>query len=90
MVEDGPLDSSRDNDDFQRAATAAEAEAGKSGWSMMPPSERTRAIYAYLRRIDAEHAKSLVLLPARRGRLQATTNESGVSHRRRSVSASPL
>jgi len=88
MVEDGPSDSSRSDDDFQRAAAAAEAEAGKPGWLMMPPSERARAIYESLRRIDAERAGSLVILPARRVRLNTNSNGSSVSHGHWAASAS--
>jgi len=81
MEEDGPSDSAPSDDDFQRAAAAAEAKAGKTDWSIMPPSEQARAIYEHLRAIDAERAGSLVILPARRGRLQAKTSTSGVAHR---------
>jgi hypothetical protein len=47
-------------DDFQRAAAEAEALAGTSAWWQLSPKERARAIYAQLRRIDAEHAASPV------------------------------
>jgi hypothetical protein len=43
-------------DDFQRAAAAAELQAGKRGWSELPLSEQARVIYAQLRRIDADRA----------------------------------
>lgn len=47
-------------DDFQRAAAAAEALAGKVRWSEMTPREQTEAIYAELRRIDAVSARLLL------------------------------
>jgi hypothetical protein len=43
-------------DDFQRAAAAAEMQAGKRVWSELQLSERSRVIYAQLRRIDADRA----------------------------------
>lgn len=83
MDEDGPSDSSQSDDDFQRAVAAAEAEIGKSGWSIMSSSEQGRAIYAHLRRIDAERVGSLFIFPAHRSRLRAKGNASVVSSRHR-------
>ncbi len=55
-------------DDFQRAAAEAEAKAGKRAWFEMSPSEQTRAIYAQLRRIDADRATAIAFCPGRPGR----------------------
>jgi hypothetical protein len=55
-------------DDFQRAAAEAEANAGKRAWLEMSPAEQTRAIYAKLRRIDADHAAAMAFSPGRPGR----------------------
>jgi hypothetical protein len=44
-------------DDFQRAAANAKAEAG-GHWSKMPTSEQAKAIYVQLRRIDALRASA--------------------------------
>jgi hypothetical protein len=83
MDEYDPSDSAESDDDFQRAAAAAEAEIGNSGWSMMSSSEQGRAIYAQLRRIDADHTASLFILPVHRDRLRAKADTSVVSYRHR-------
>ena len=80
MDECGPSDSSESDDDFQRAAAAAEAEIGESGWSLMSSSEQGRAIYAHLRRIDADHTASLFILPAHRDRFRGEENAPVVSY----------
>jgi hypothetical protein len=56
------------SDDFQRAAAEAETKAGERGWFEMSPSEQTRAIYAQLRRIDADRAAAMAFSPGRPGR----------------------
>jgi hypothetical protein len=56
------------SDEFQRAAAEAEAKAGKRAWFEMSPSEQTRAIYAQLRRIDADRAAAMAFGPGRPGR----------------------
>jgi hypothetical protein len=45
------------NDDFQRAADEARAEAGNN-WYEMPTREQAQAIYARLRRIDTLRASA--------------------------------
>jgi hypothetical protein len=55
-------------DSFQRAVAAAQAEAGNGNWAEMSLSEQTRAIYAQLRRIDAERAKAIAFRPGPHGR----------------------
>ena len=59
------------SNDFQRAAAAAEAAAGKLGWFAMSLAEQTRAIYAQLRQIDSARAKSMAFAQSRRGRSRA-------------------
>jgi len=78
MDENRPSHGSPGDDDFQRAAAAAEAKIGKTDWSIMPPTEQARAIYEHLKAIDAERAASVVIHPARRGRLNAVTKASSV------------
>ena len=55
-------------DDFQRAAAGAEVSAGKHAWFKMSLSEQTRAIYAQLRRLDADRAEAIAFSPGRPGR----------------------
>jgi hypothetical protein len=57
-------------DGFQRAAASAETEAGEHQWSEMLPWERTRAIYAQLRSIDAKRAVEMAFNPGRPSRYQ--------------------
>jgi hypothetical protein len=56
------------SDDFLRAAAEAETKAGKRAWFEMSPSEQTRAIYAQLRRLDADRAEAIAFSPGRPGR----------------------
>jgi hypothetical protein len=56
------------SDDFLRAAAEAETKAGKRAWFEMSPSEQTRAIYAQLRRIDADRAAAMAFSPGHPGR----------------------
>jgi hypothetical protein len=43
-------------DDFQRAAAAARGRYTDAAWTALPPPVQAAAIYAELRRIDAEQA----------------------------------
>jgi len=68
MAETHQSDQSLCTDGFQRAAASAETEAGEQRWSEMLPWERAKAIYAQLRRIDAERAAAMAFSPGRAGR----------------------
>lgn len=57
-------------DDFQRAAAAAEAQAGGRWWLAMTPRERSLTIYAQLRRLDEERAAALSSVPGPRSRFR--------------------
>jgi len=57
------------SNDFQRAAAAAEADAGERWWGL-EPAEQAAAIYDQLRRLDAERVKALRFRPGRRGRFR--------------------
>jgi hypothetical protein len=63
-------DTLADADDFQRAAAAAQNEAGLRNWYEMLPSEQTASIYSHLRQIDAARAKALHLIADRRAAAQ--------------------
>jgi hypothetical protein len=70
MAESHQSNQSLRTDGFQRAAASAETEAGEHRWSEMLPWERTRAIYAHLRRIDGERATAMAFSPGRSGRFR--------------------
>jgi hypothetical protein len=53
-------------DDFQRAAAAAQGRYTQEEWMALPPREQAQAIYAALRRIDAERVAAATALPRRR------------------------
>lgn len=53
-------------DDFQKAAAAAQGRYTKDAWMALPPREQAQAIYAELRRIDAERVAAAVAMPVRR------------------------
>jgi hypothetical protein len=59
------------SDEFQQAVAAAQNEASEHHWSEMSPREQTRAIYAQLRRIDAERAVAIAFNPSPSGRYRA-------------------
>jgi hypothetical protein len=58
------------NDEFQQAASLAEAKTGQPMWSIMAPAERARLIYSSLRRIDAERVVSLHFTAGPTGRFR--------------------
>jgi hypothetical protein len=64
MIEKRPANSLLREDVFQIAAAVAETEASEHTWIRMLPSERARAIYTELRRIDAERAGRYRRAPA--------------------------
>jgi hypothetical protein len=57
MAEKHQSDQPLRTNEFQRAAAAAETDEGGRPWSEMLPGERARAIYAQLRRLDAERKR---------------------------------
>jgi hypothetical protein len=67
-----PRDSAVLPDDFQRAAAAAKAEIGEQAWSEMMPQERTRTIYAQLRKLDAVRAEGMPDVAKRRHRFRVS------------------
>jgi len=71
-------------DDFQRAAMAARRNHADAAWAVLPPGAQARAIYAELRRIDAERiAESLAQRarrPARHGAAAAQAEPTGTTH----------
>ncbi len=70
MVKTRAADRSRSEDDFQRAAAMAEAEAGRHRWFEMSPTEQARAIYDKLRKIDASRATAMPAKPVGPGRFR--------------------
>jgi hypothetical protein len=67
-------------DDFQRAAAEAEVRVGRSIWWELSSKGRARAIYAQLRRIDAERATAP--RPAARKHLVAGERQQGPQENR--------
>ncbi len=68
MAETYRSDQSVPKDGFQQAAAAAEAEAGRHHWHEMLPWERTREIYAQLRRLDEVRGAAISFVPGRAAR----------------------
>ncbi|HVC59556.1 MAG TPA: hypothetical protein VND19_04200 [Acetobacteraceae bacterium] len=66
--------------DFQAAAGAAQARDGEPAWMMMTAREQATAIYAELRKIDADHAKALAKI--HRGDLRRIATMMGTRHDR--------
>lgn len=71
MAESHRSDRSLPPNGFQQAAAAAETEAGKDHWYEMLPWERTRAIYAQLRRLDEARSAAISFVPGGAPRSQS-------------------
>jgi hypothetical protein len=67
-------------DDFQQAAATAQSRYTAVTWTALPLREQAQAIYAELRRIDAERVTRAIFPQRRRPRTRTVTSDAFPAH----------